>query len=146
MPRFEEAFPRLHSGFGKEQRKRFCEYLAGIACHSSINPIQDGWLNRFLLSVTEEESVMWASYVRQMLKGMKEPAVESAWNNWIGIYWQNRIEGIPVPLVASEASEMVEWTPYLKASFPDAAEKIYRSPKPKKEHSFLFEELVNQIS
>jgi hypothetical protein len=141
MPRFEEAFPRLHSDFGKEQRKRFCDYIAGIACHSSINPIQDGWLNRFLLSVAEEERIMWASYVGEMLKGMKEPAVESAWHNWIKNYWQNRIEGIPMLLAVSEASAMVDWTVCFKDSFPDVAENVYKSPVPKREHFFLFEEL-----
>ncbi len=141
MPRFEEAFPRMHSDFGKEQRKRFCEYLAGIACHSSINPIQEGWLNRFLLSVAEEERVMWASCVREMLKGMKEPAVESAWNNWIKNYWQNRIEGIPVLLAVSEASAMVDWTVCFKGSFPEVAENVSKGPVPKREHFFLFEEL-----
>jgi hypothetical protein len=141
MPRFEEAFPRLHSDLANEQRKRFCEYLAGIACHSSINPIHDGWLNRFLLSVTEEERVSWASYVREMLKGMKEPAVESAWNNWIKNYWQNRIEGIPVLLGTAEASAMVDWAVCFKDSFPDVADYVYRSPVPKREHFFLFEEL-----
>jgi hypothetical protein len=141
MPRFEEAFPRLHADFGKEQRKRFCEYLAGIACHSSVNPIQSGWINRFLLSVTEEERVIWASYVWGMLRGMKEPAVENTWNNWIKIYWKNRIEGIPVRLAEDEASEMVEWTVWFKTSFPDVAENVYKGPVPKKEHSILFEEL-----
>jgi hypothetical protein len=141
MPRFEDAFPRLHSDFAKEQRKRFCEYLAGIACHSSINPIQDGWLNKFLLSVTEEERVIWASYVREMLKGMKEPAAETAWDNWIKNYWQNRIEGIPVLLGAPEASAMVDWAVCFKESFPNVAENVYRSPVPKREHFFLFEEL-----
>jgi hypothetical protein len=141
MPRFEEAFPRLHSDFAREQRKRFCEYLAGIACHSSINPIQDGWLNRFILSVKEEERATWASYVREMLKGMKEPAVESAWNNWIKSYWQNRIDGLPVLLGVSEASAMVDWAVCFKDAFPDVAENVYRSPVPKREHFFLFEEL-----
>jgi Domain of unknown function (DUF4020) len=142
MPRFEEAFPRLHADFGREQRKRFCEYLAGIACHSSINPVQSGWINRFLISVTEEERATWAAYVRDMLKSMKEPAVESAWSNWIKIYWRKRTEGIPVPLAEAEASEMVEWAVWFKTSFPDVAEYVYKGPAPKREHSIMFEELM----
>ena len=98
MPRFEETFPKLHTEFGSEQRESFCGFLAGIACRSSINPITDGWLNRFLLAVTEEERSMWASSVYRTLSGMKEAAVESAWSNWIESYWQNRIDGVPVPL------------------------------------------------
>jgi hypothetical protein len=141
MPRFEETFSRLHSTFGKEHRGRFCEYLAGIACQSSIKPIESGWLNRFLKSVTDEERVLWASHVRTTLRGMKEPATESAWKSWVGYYWRTRIEGIPVPLAVSEASQMAEWAIWFKTSFPDAASNVYRGPVPKLEYSILFEEL-----
>ncbi len=141
FPCFREAFPRLHADFSKELRERFCDYLAGIACHSSINPIQDGWLNSFLSSVTVEERVMWASNIHGMLRSMKDDAIKSAWNNWIMEYWKNRLEGIPIQLTATEASEMVEWTVWFKSSFPEVVERIYEGPAPKREHSFLFEEL-----
>ena len=141
MPRFEETFPKLHTEFGSEQRESFCGFLAGIACRSSINPITDGWLNRFLLAVTEEERSMWASSVYRTLSGMKEAAVESAWSNWIESYWQNRIDGVPVPLERPETGEMLHWCLLFKASFPNAADKMYRSPIPRLEHSFLHHDL-----
>ncbi|PYV52523.1 MAG: hypothetical protein DMG92_00745 [Acidobacteria bacterium] len=108
---------------------------------SSINPITDGWLNRFLLAVTEEERSMWASSVYRTLSGMKEAAVESAWSNWIESYWQNRIDGVPVPLERPETGEMLHWCLLFKASFPNAADKMYRSPIPRLEHSFLHHDL-----
>jgi hypothetical protein len=141
LPYYEGAFVKLHSEFGKEQRKQFCAHLAGIACHSSINPIQQGWLNKFLLSVTVEERAVWASYMLQGLKGMKEIALEKAWNNWIDAYWQNRIDGIPVPLEASETAEMVGWSICFRKSFAEVAERVYKSPTPKSEHAFLFYDL-----
>ena len=75
------------------------------------------------------------------LKGMKDPLPENAWRNWISIYWQNRIDGVPTPLEVGEITEMVEWALAFKVSFPEVAEKIYRSPMPKAEHRFLYNEL-----
>jgi SIR2-like protein/uncharacterized protein DUF4020 len=141
MPCFEEAFSKLHSELGKDQRRSFCKFLAGIACHSSINPLHQGWLNRFLTSVTAEERTTWASSMLQTLKGMKEAAVENAWNSWIKTYWQNRIDGIPVPLEASETAEMLGWSICFKTSFADVADTIYKSPVPKVDHSFVYYDL-----
>jgi len=107
MPCFVEAFPKLHSDFGNDQRRRFCEYLAEIACHSSLNPLADGWLNEFLSSVTDDERTSWASCIGGMLSGMQEEALEIAWRAWIKTYWERRIEGIPVPLSVREASEIL---------------------------------------
>lgn len=141
LPCFEQAFPYLHVKFGKEQRQSFCQFLAGIACYGSTDPIQSGLLDRFLREVTLEERIMWSSSMSQTLKSMKDPLLQNAWRNWINIYWQNRIDGVPMPLEVGEIAEMVEWALAFKASFPAVAEKIYRSPKPKVEHGFVYKEL-----
>jgi hypothetical protein len=52
---FIEAFEHLHSGFNKEQRQAFCRHLAGIACQSLTNPIDEGWLHGFLITVSVDE-------------------------------------------------------------------------------------------
>lgn len=140
MPYYEKAFPALQSEFG-ESRRKFCEHLAGIACFSSMDPIKNGWLNRFLLAVGLEERVMWASSLAAMLGQMKEPASQSAWDNWIQAYWQNRIEGLPVALDAAEVGEMVQWSVHLQSAFPEVVKKICNSPAPKLEHSFIYRQL-----
>jgi hypothetical protein len=143
LPRFEEAFPVLHSKFGKH-RNKFCEFLAGIACFSTINPTKHPWLNRFLSTVTVEERVMWASSVQKMLKEMKEPAIQIAWDSWIRQYWQDRIDGIPVALDAKETAAMAHWSIRLKGPFSEVVSKICEGPKPEmKEHAsgYLYYEL-----
>ena len=77
------------------------------------------------------------------LKGMKDPLPENAWRNWISTYWQDRIDGVPMPLEVGEITEMVEWALAFKVSFPEVADKIYRSPEPRAEHRFLYNELSN---
>jgi hypothetical protein len=141
LPCFEQAFADLHAKFGKEQRESFCQFLAGIACYGPTDPIKSGWLHKFLREVTLEERIMWSSSMSQTLKGMKDPQLENAWRDWISTYWQNRLDGVPMPLEVGEITEMVEWALSFKESFPEVAEKIYRSPEPKAEHRFLYDEL-----
>ena len=141
MPAFLEAFPRLQFDFEQEQRNRFCGYLAGIACSSAINPLENGWLNRFLVSTSLAERTSWAFAMLSVLKGMKEAATENAWTTWIRTYWERQIEGIPVPLDKDEMASMIQWAVCFKASFPEVTAKIYASPVPHLEHSFLHDEL-----
>src|SRR5262249_16625893 len=56
-------------------------------------------------------------------------------------YWQNRIDGVPKPLEVGEITEMVEWALAFKESFPEVAENIYKSPEPKAEHRFVYDQL-----
>jgi hypothetical protein len=69
---------------------------------------------------------------------MKEPGAQVAWDQWIQAYWQNRIEGLPVPLDSREVGEMVEWSIPLQSVFPAAVTKICASPNASMTHSSLF--------
>jgi hypothetical protein len=137
MPLYQRAFPVLRSEFGRH-RERFCEHLAWIACISLKNPIKEGWLHRFLEDVGPEERKVWAHFVQQALKGMKEPAKQSAWDNWIRNYWDSRSDGIPLPLDSEEVAVMISWLPCLGSAFPEAVESVLNSPMPKFDDSSSF--------
>jgi hypothetical protein len=137
LPFYESAFPKVDAEFGKFQRN-FCEHLAGIACFSTINPLQHGWLNGFLVAAGLEQRIMWAAAMGGALGQMKEPGAQVAWDHWIQTYWQNRIEGLPVPLDSREVGEMVEWSIPLQSVFPAAVTKICASPNASMTHSSLF--------
>jgi hypothetical protein len=141
MPCFEEAFPKVHSSFSIRQKESFCSFLAGIACHGSIERNQNGWLKPFLELIDGEERVMWAHAMTTVLKGMKELAIENAWTTWIRQYWVNRTNGIPAPLESAETEAMIHWCIYLKASFPESLTLLATSPAPRREQSFLLYEL-----
>jgi hypothetical protein len=141
LPCFEEAFEHLHAKLGKEQRESFCQFLAGIACYGSSNPIQSGWLHKFVIAVSMDERIMWSRAMSQTLKGMKDSLPENAWRNWVSSYWQNRIDGVPMPLEVGEIVEMVEWALAFGTSFPEVVEKIRESPPPKAEPRFFYHTL-----
>jgi hypothetical protein len=141
MKHFREIFPHLRSAFDDKQRHAFCGYLAGIACRSSINPIDDGWLRHFLAEVTTDERAMWAASMSAVLQGMPQTGTDNVWKDWIAYYWQSRLDGVPVPLDPAETKHMATWPIRLRDGFAEAAEKLYKSPIPKIDHCFIYEEL-----
>lgn len=123
MPNYEETFPVLHAEFG-EFRERLCSHLAGIAVLSSVDPLEQGWINRFLTTVEPEEREMWASSVNTVLKSTTEASKTEVWNHWIAKYWRNRIQGIPIPLSADEVGRMAIWVVYLEPVFAEAVDAL----------------------
>lgn len=140
LPLYEKLFLVIGSE-GERLQRRFCEHLASIACESSINPVQHGWLTRFLHSVEPEIRRKFTGSIRPILKGLEKAKKQEAWLNWIAQYWQGRIEGIPIPLDPVESGEMVEWCLNLEPVFPEVVDKISNSPPPQLEHSFIYYEL-----
>ncbi len=140
MPCYEQAFTAVHSSFG-ELRDDFCSHLASIAVLSSINPVQHGWLNRFLVAVDAEEREMWAASVGGVLKGTTESSKAGIWNRWMMKYWRDRIQGVPVTLTAKEVGDMVHWSIQLEPVFDDVVATISDSPAPELKHSHIYYQL-----
>ena len=140
LPKYEEAFPALSTGFG-EAGSKLCRHLAEIALLSKTDPILHGWLYRFLAAVTQKERTEWASSIRGALMGMEDLAKSRAWSGWLGRYWKDRLEGIPVPLTRDEGAQMAEWTIHLAPVFPEAVEKLLLTPIPDLQNSFMLTEL-----
>jgi hypothetical protein len=140
LPKYEEAFPALAASFGKA-REQFCNHLAGIALFSKTDPLSHGWLHRFLRVVGEDERVTWASSIRSGLTRMDDSAKSLVWSRWLGRYWKDRLEGVPVPLTQREGAQMVEWSIHLGPAFPEVVERILRTPIPDLQGSFMLTEL-----
>jgi len=139
LPLYVKVFAHMPA-LGKS-RDRFCEYLAGVACFSSVNPLKNGWLKRFLLDSELPDRKIFARWIQQMLRGMQDDARKALWDNWIGEYWGERLHGIPTVLETSELGEMVEWSVFLGAAFPAAVDRIAQSPAFRLKDSFIYREL-----
>jgi hypothetical protein len=122
LPMYEKAFERI-AAFG-ELRDRFNEYLAGLAITSSVNPLTNGWLNKFMIVAEKRDRHNWASQVRIFLRGATDAARETNWDSWIREFWRRRLTGLPVALEPLELGEMVEWSLYLGSKFPEVTEII----------------------
>jgi hypothetical protein len=116
----------------------FCRHLAGIAVYSSLNPLEHGWLFRFLSRVKPKIRALWAGEMRPLISGLDNDAKANLWQRWLKIYWQERLEGRPLPLSAEETAEMIEWAPELAPVFPEAVGFICRSPYPEFDQSMAY--------
>lgn len=141
LPKYAEAFPALSSKFGEKTRHAFCDHLAGIASMSNIDPLLHGWLYQFLSVVAQEERVRWASSLGQVLKGMEDSAKAALWENWLGRFWKDRLDGIPVSLTLLEGEQMAEWSVHLGPVFPQVVDKVLLTPIPDMKGSFMLSEL-----
>lgn len=128
LPCYEESFAHLSAAL-KPLRDPFSHHLTLIAVYGSANPLQAGWLMKFIASVEPEDRKNWAIRMGQALASMKPSEIEQLWNRWLGEYWGLRSQATPIPLDAEEQEEMVQcWLPHLAPVFPEAVEKVHSSP------------------
>ena len=71
---------------------------------------------------------IFASVMSSRLRNMPETEQRELWEHWLKDYWQNRLEGVPSPLMSSEAKLMLDWLTDLTAVFPDAVALAVQMP------------------
>ena len=104
LPLYEGAFAHVPD-LPQRLRRQYSKHLAGIAVYGSSNPLQEGWLRRFLNAVEPEDRAAWASEVGLILRQLEGEAVRDLWDGWLGEYWSRRNSGIPLPLEPDELEE-----------------------------------------
>jgi Domain of unknown function (DUF4020) len=141
LPLYERSFSHL-LGADQAKRNRLCEHLANIAVFASINPLDHGWLDKFVMEADDEVRATWAAYVRQSLESLSDDKVAGLWGRWLARYWERRNHGYPKPLGNVEVKAMVEWVPHLQVVFTAAVTEVLKSPAPKFEYTSLFSRLL----
>ena len=89
--------------------------------HVVEDPLKS-WIPRLFESFTLKDRLRFASAIRFKLEEMNDEAQRPWWNHWLKEYWQNRLDGIPRKLDASEVKAMLEWLPYFYGVFPEAVD------------------------
>ena len=129
MPLYESMFPLIDDE-KEEVERSFCGHLSGIAVYSSLHPLEQGWLFRFLSKIKLSARVVWAGALRSVIGDLDNDARVHLWQRWLKTYWQERLQGRPVPLSATETAEMIEWAKDLGSAFPEVVDLICKSPYP----------------
>jgi hypothetical protein len=137
MHSYESMFSLIDNE-DEEMQHVFCRHLANIAVYSSFNPVEHGWLFRFMATVKTEIRVMWASEMRSMIGGLDSDAKATLWQRWLKTYWQERLDGRPLPLSGGETAEMVEWVTDLGPVFPEGVDLVCKSPYPDFKQSMAY--------
>jgi hypothetical protein len=99
-------------------------HVAGISLFRIENPLTGNWLLNLLNKLGDEDREQLAQSFDRFLTDATPAVAEGAYKRWFKKYWETRLLGIPKPLVAKEANEMVFWPLGLGKYFPDAVNLV----------------------
>ncbi len=105
-----------------ETGKYYHQRLAEASLFYGINPIEQGWLDRYTASTTKESHVKWIRQVAYALSRLSSSAADAQWDAWMHKYWNNRLASTPNKLTDEEATALAGWTLSLANRFPKAVE------------------------
>jgi hypothetical protein len=138
-PYFEKAFLRLDYELAPH-RDRFIEYFAALICFYVSDPLYK-WIPIFFKNAKSNDRKKFARQIDLLLRGMNYDQQEDIWKRWIKKYWENRMQGLPQPLLPEEVSEMVEWAPRFKKLFEETIELEIQMPPAQFQHSSVIYDL-----
>ena len=118
-----------------ETGRHYHQRLAEVALFHGINPVEQGWLDRYTASATEESSVEWIRQVSYTLSHLSSGEADAQWDAWLRQYWSNRLASRPLKLTDEEATALVGWTVRLGSRFPEAVELACQHRASIEEHS-----------
>lgn len=101
-----------------DYRREVNRHLAEISLFRGINPLQHGWLAKFVSNTPIEWRTAWAQALSSGLADMTVNARSAQWDSWIRDYLNLRTSGRPLALDPAEASEVAEWGRHFDREFP----------------------------
>ena len=139
---YERGLPYLLGT--NHKRDRLCEHLASIAVFGSINPLQDGWLGKFVVQADDETIATWSVYLRQNLESLSDEKIAALWDRWLALYWDRRNYGDPRPAGETEIRTIVEWLPSLRVVFTQAVARAVALSAPEFQYTNLYARLLKR--
>ena len=135
VSRLESIFP------DPELLSHFVDRYTTMVVYFVEDPFGE-WIPKFFNNVATSARQDFARSVRAHLQNMDDTRQRQLWERFLKRYWENRLQGVPVPLIKEEIEEMVEWLPCLTSLFPAAVELFERTPG----IPLQFHSLVHRIS
>lgn len=105
LPLFEQSFSKIN--IIAKKNSRFCQFLASIAIHGSINPLKHGWLNKFIRFSDEESREVFAKFLSFEVKNLNQEEFSLIWKEWLCEYWDKRNVGLPLKFTDKEYVSMI---------------------------------------
>lgn len=135
---FLATLPKLQNVFN-HRKARIIEFAAAFLVLFAADPL-NVWIPAIFKNIGTEDRKQLASFIKSQLRRMDERQQEELWRRWLKTYWENRLQGVPVALVAGEIEAMIGWLSYLVTVLPEVVSLIVRMPRvPLKHFSFIHE-------
>ena len=120
-------------------RRGFALLAADLFLHADLEAAGGAQeqLRQFTARASETTRTDFIRSVSLKLRDL-DPEINAAqWHRWMRDYWQARIDGLPRPLAATEASALADWSILLDSDFPAAVDMARQSKASFQEDSML---------
>ena len=121
-------------------RERFVSFYADMVTYFVEKPL-DSWIPRFFGVGKANDVHRFAWSLGRNVSAAEEETQREWWDRWLKRYWENRLQGVPAPLISTEVEAMLGWLPYFSALYPEAVELATRMGPASLEHSSLISSL-----
>jgi hypothetical protein len=101
----------------EEARGGLYSHLAYVTVNSDV--ATPSWIRILTTSLEVGDRVEWMKQIGWLLSQIPSDAVDHQWGRWMGQYWQDRLNSIPVQMTFEEASSMAAWVVHLDQSIAE---------------------------
>ena len=102
---------------------------------SDPTEILNDWIPKFFANAGDEDRVRFGQNLSSRIKRMEDAQQRTLWDRWLRRYLENRLQGVPAPLLPGEVGAILGWIPHFKSLFPDAVELAGKLPPQQLDHS-----------
>lgn len=99
------------------------------------------WLTGVIGNASDATRTRFHRAIAQRLSNEDPESVASQWHRWMRDYWQQRLKGIPRPLVPAESGALAGWAVLLADDAPEAVNLVCSIDTPLMPDSTLFTEV-----
>ncbi len=122
---FLKAIERINGELTGSRKQRFVSTYIGMLTWFATNPTNE-WITKLFTYGDTETRHQFATEISHQLRSLDETRQTEWWSVWLKGYWENRLQGVPVPLDDAEIETMLDWTTLLSAVYPQAVDVAVR--------------------
>lgn len=136
---FYESISQLNTHLAGERRRgKFVRDFTLMLEYVVTDPteILYEWIPKLFANTGDGDRVRFGHDLGSRIKRMEDAQQRKLWDRWLGRYLENRLQGVPGPLVPGEVGAILSWLHHFKSLFPDVVELAVKMPPQQLDHSF----------
>ncbi len=136
---FYESISQLNTNLAGERRRgKFVRDFTLMLEYVVTDPteILYEWIPKFFANTGDGDRVRFGHDLGSRIKRMEDAQQRTLWDSWLERYLENRLQGVPAPLLPGEVDAILSWLHHFKSLFPDAVELAVKMPPQQLDHSF----------
>ncbi|MXW26863.1 MAG: DUF4020 domain-containing protein [Dehalococcoidia bacterium] len=123
IPYMSDLFPSQG-----QHRRAFIALCTSVVTYLVDDPL-DAWTPEFFKAADESDKRFFAGSLGNRIREVDDARQRELWDRWLKRYWENRLQGVPVPLTDGEVAVMVNWAGYFESLFPEVVDLAVRMPR-----------------